>query len=64
MHGWGFLLMKKNILIFFRFTNIEECELLHFCGARKPWMPDGFMNQESKKIWLEYYSDGSIDKTL
>jgi len=64
-NAWmGLPFNEKEYPNFFRFTNIEECELLHFCGARKPWMPDGFMNQESKKIWLEYYSDGPIDKTI
>jgi len=61
-NAWmGLPFNEKEYPKFFRFNDITECELLHFCGAKKPWMPDGFINlEEPKKIWLEYYNNGPI----
>lgn len=46
---------EKEYPNFFNFKNINECELLHFCGANKPWSQGGFVNKEAEKIWFKYY---------
>ena len=58
-NAWiGLPFNEKDYPNFFRFNNIKECELLHFCGAKKPWSPEGFVDKESEKIWFEYYLGG------
>jgi len=50
---------EKQYPDFFRFEKIEDCELLHFCSAKKPWIREGFVkNREAEKIWFNYYQNG------
>lgn len=51
---------EKQYPSFFHFKNIEECELLHFCGGKKPWTVEGFLGKEAKDIWLKYYLMGPV----
>lgn len=60
-NAWlGLSFTKEDYPDFFRYDKIENCELLHFCGIKKPWMYDGFVNEKAKNIWLDYYLNGPI----
>lgn len=45
---------EKEYPRFFNFNTIEECELLHFCGANKPWSQGGFLRKDAEEIWFNY----------
>jgi lipopolysaccharide biosynthesis glycosyltransferase len=60
-NAWlGLPFNKEKYPNFFHYNNIEECELLHFCGAKKPWMINESTDSEAKKIWSDYYHNGPI----
>lgn len=64
-NAWmGLPFNEKEYPGFFRFKSIKDCELLHFCSAKKPWIADGFVkNREAEKIWNKYYLEGPIKNT-
>lgn len=61
-NAWlGLSFDEKEYPKFFKFNDIKECELLHFCGANKPWTQGGFVNKEAEKIWFKYYLGSKND---